>query len=220
MAFSCDNSLKVSVIYCKVLYRHELREGDFFMAQMSGKGLLTGGSPVQAGAQVTPETTPTAPPKATVGRQFSRNLPKDSLNTYSILETGEVVAVAVEPRSTSGDIWLWSDEEKQWYIPEEQTVGQLREGLDRYEQILGKDPKRAAELRQRADNTIDGRPNPEPGQQAPKATGNQTQGVEPSMDDQDGDAQISEKPIKEREAEPNLLTSTKRGAKSYGEIRS
>ena len=93
--------------------------------------------------------------------------PANMRETYSILETGEVVAIGMQRtgRGSSAqlDPWVWRDKEKRWELAEQayspEIAEQLVEGMNRYERVLRKDPKRAAILRQRSDSTVDGHPN-------------------------------------------------------------
>ena len=109
--------------------------------------------------------------------------PTNMRDTFSILETGEVVAIGVARtgRGASAQInaWVWVEKGKRWALAEQEygpeIAQQLGAGMERYEEVLRKDPKQAALLRQRSDNTVDGKPNPPASQaaaeQAPPAPG-------------------------------------------------
>jgi len=96
--------------------------------------------------------------------------PPNMRETFSILETGEVVAIGIartgKGSSAQLDAWVWVDQGKRWALAEQEYGSeisqQLTQGMERYEQVLRKDPRRAAMLRQRSDNTVDGKPNKDP----------------------------------------------------------
>lgn len=87
-------------------------------------------------------------------RDVSRERPASARDSYSVLPSGEVVAIAVSRDSRDYTVWLWSDDERLWYVPEGEVKQQVRDGFNRYEEILRSDPDRALALRERADNTV------------------------------------------------------------------
>ena len=124
----------------------------------------------------------------------SSQAPANSRPAYSLLETQECVKVSVFRPDNSGglmDIYLFNADAKDWEIVTDTKVSaQLRAGIDRFEAIVRKDPKQAAILKSRSDNTIDGKPNPDP---AAVATG-EAQGKQ--------GAPAGQPPVQEKTATP------------------
>lgn len=122
------------------------------------QGLLTAddpGSEPMAGAPEDPTTQ--RPERSTKGaKQTAKERPADARDTYSILDDGEVVAIAVSRDKAGHYAWLYSDEDGEWFQPEPETHDRLLAGLERYEDLLRRDPEAARHARQQADNTVDG----------------------------------------------------------------
>jgi len=115
-----------------------------------------------------PQGDPTQETGDTKLTQSSQNKPAGERpvgmrETYSVMSTGEVVSVGVvrlgKGRGAQLETWIWNDDGRRWMLAEEEYGGEvatdLAAGVNRYEQIRTRDPKRAAALRHRADNKVD-----------------------------------------------------------------
>jgi len=91
----------------------------------------------------------------------SNGKPIDAKDTYAVLDGGEVVSISVfrtgDAPGAPMEFYLFNDKTKKWEIQKPDTATLLHKGLNRYEEVSRKDPSLAADMRMRADNTIDGK---------------------------------------------------------------